>query len=254
MDAWNENPNFENSRRLSPEELDALMKENNHRKVTAYAPNDRPRSKGAKAQSGYRKRQQAKGRDQFQVTTTTDPLKRAAMKRCIETIEYDEAGAAALETVLDDPAIAALARELRSGRRPRDAADDNNNPEASGPQDVADLIRPLLDDPRLGHLVRALLKCERATIDAAAQTLASPRVLQVSSRVVELDDEQFVGLWTILAHHQRAPLLKHCGRHGLGMEILTGIYHPEAPALGRRLQELPRFWRWLFDRLTARLC
>ena len=253
MDARNEDSNFENSRRLSPEELDAVMRANDHRKVTAYAPNDRPRSKAAEAQDVYRGRQQAKARDQFNVTTTTDPLRRLIMRQCIQTIEYDEAGAAALQAVLDDPEVAELARVIRSARRPDGPAQANDNPEAPEPGDLAVLVRALLDDAELCDLVHELLKCDRAAVSAIAQALASPRGLQLSSRVLELDEEQFAGLSMILNHHQRGPLLKHCARHGLGTELLTGIYHPEAPALGRRLQELPRFWRYIFDRVTARL-
>jgi hypothetical protein len=251
VDAWNED--FDNSRRLSPEELDAVMRANDHRKVTAYAPNDRPRSKAAEAQDVYRGRQQAKARDQFNVTTTTDPLKRVLMRRCIQAIEYTDAEAAALQAVLDDPEVAALATEIRSRRQPDGAAQTNDSPEASGPGHVAGLVRALLGDVQLCDLVHELLKCDRAPVSAIAQALASPRGLQLSSRVLELDEEQFAGLSMILNHHQRGPLIKHCARHGLGTELLTGIYHPEAPALGRRLQELPRFWRWLFDRVTPRL-
>ena len=139
MDARTGNSEFEGSQPqggMSSEELDALMRANGHRKARAYVRDDRPRSKAAESQEEYRKRQQAKGRDQFQVTTTTDPLKRAAMKRCIQTIEYDEAGATALQAILDDPTIADLARVIASRRHPDGAAQTNDNPEASGPGHV----------------------------------------------------------------------------------------------------------------------
>ncbi|HEV2627671.1 MAG TPA: hypothetical protein VGV41_03395 [Pseudolabrys sp.] len=254
MDARTEDKNFDNfRRRLSPQELDALMRANDHKKATAYVPAVRPRSKAAEAQDGYRVRQQAKARDQFNVTTTTDPLKRDIMRRCIQTIEYDQVGAAALEAVLDDPTIAELARQIRSRRRPGDTANDNNNPGASGQRQVTDLVHALLDDASLRDLVHDLLECDRAAIDAVAQTIGSPHGPQVLSRVNELDEEEFAGLLRILNHHQRGPLLKHCAHRGIGMELLIGIYHPEAPDLGRKLQELPALWQRLFRYLTRNL-
>jgi hypothetical protein len=231
------------------------MRANRHKKTAAWVRDLRPKSKAAESQSARRDQQRARGRDQLNVTTTTDPEKRKTMRACIHAIEFDEQRAAALQAILDRPEIAALVRRIRSDDVVEDTADASSKPEGLHKEEytcgqVAELVDALLDDQPLGELVRDIIKLDSTLVAAVVQALTLRHGLQLLARIARLDVDEQLGLATILDHHECGFLLKHCERRGVGAELLIGIHHPDAPALGRKLQQLPPVLRWFFGRVS----